>query len=393
MALDPAARLWTASAFRFDEIETSLEYRTEILTSRDGTEQRRAWRDHPRRSISFQSRGKASAFRDLRRDLIAHQRGPWAVGNPTTRVFSTSGMANGANQITLASVPSWAAVGEKVVLRDDARFGLYTIDSIASLTLTFDEINTGVDWPVGTKVMEALPARLADTISMQSVSPDVGFASIDFDVTPGEAFYAEPGAAPDTFNGREAWLTKPREIVPVEAQHQSALEALDYGIGAVAYFEPVTYPTLLQRLNYSPSPGNYSLFEDLFIRCRGRRTAFYMPTWRTDFAQVGSEASGSSSLTVEGDFTDLDGDSVFTAIAVEFLDDTFVLRTVSSIAANGSDSDFTLGATWGRAVDATTVRRIMWCPQWRFASDTLTTVWRAEIYPRVTFNLQTVESA
>lgn len=392
MALDPAARLWTAPAFRPEEIETGLEYRTEILLSRDGTEQRRAQRDRPRRSIAFQSRVSEECFRELRRDLISYQRGPWAVGNPTTRVLATSGMANGANQITLASVPAWAAVGEKVVLRDEARFGLYTIDSIASLTLTFDEINTGVAWPVGTKVMEALPARLADTISMQSVSPDVGFASIDFDVTPGEAFYAEPGSAPDTFNGREAWLCQPWRSDPISAQHQSALETLDYGIGAVAYFEPVTRPTLIQRLDYRPAPASYSLFEDLFIRSRGRRTAFYMPTWRTDFAQVGSETSGSSSLTVEGDFTDLDGDAVFTAIAVEFLDDTFELRTVTSIAANGSDSDFTLGATWGRAVDATTVRRIMWCPQWRFASDKLTTVWRAEIYPRVTFNLQTVES-
>lgn len=379
MPLEAGARLWRAPHFPLDAIEQELGYLTKIIRSRAGNEQRRALRVRPRRRVRLTHLVARDCLRAVLGDLRAYQPQAWGLPDRTRAIATTTVLANGASQVSVAAAPAWAVVGESVALRAGAAMEMFTLGAVVSNTLTFDETNPAADFPVGTRIMPVDPARLDPALSGSRPRQDLMAVTAVFDLLPGLALHLDPPAAPQSFNGRELWTRAPVKTDVLGEDFLSSLEAVDFGFGRVRHEIPEAFQRETLQIPYRPCDGPTMIeIEDLFRRALGRRGEFYMPTFAADLIPSGVTPMGSGILTVAGTetATAYSGSTVYKALAVQRADGSWEPQTVSSIGPSGNDTVITLGGTWAADVDPATVRRVCWLPVWRFASDSLTTIWR-----------------
>ena len=394
MPLDPAARVWPFGYSRLSPVIVERSYQTTIFASDAGREQRRATRDRPRKVVRFGVIAAGDCYRAFNREMHKYQSALYALPDWTRKTLSTTAFTSGTDQVDVADIAGWAAIGETVILANAGRFERYTIIAAAAPTLTFAETNTGTDWPIGTRVYAALPARLrAEAAAIRPVR-DVLTLDVGFDVVPTDEFYIEPGAPPLTFNGREVLAKPPHRIEAIDHSFVAGIEEVDFGFGPTARFKPIDYPVERCGLTYtSCNAAKAGELEDIFIRARGRQGEFYMPTWENDLVPTAPAGTGTSSLIVAGDdVADVYGGStVFKAVAVHFKDNTFEFNTVVNVTPGAGVSTLTVGSPWSRTIDPALIRRISWMPLCRFASDQLTTEWPIDGVGRMRIAVQTLE--
>jgi len=393
VSLEAGAVLWHHAIYPHAEFGVQFDYLTELQRSRNGHELRRAWRDRPRKRIQFTTRVAGECFRNVVRDIYANQRKPWAVPDISRRVASVSTMPAAGTQISVTAEQSWMVAAETIILISGSRTETRTIDTVGSGgVLTFVEINA-VEWPVGTYLMPALPARFEVNIGATRRRTDFVDFRASFQVTPTFELYVEPPAAASTFKSRELFTTPPRSIEPVDLRFLSDLEVVDFDTGAIAFNEPVTFPTEIDRYDYSPcdAPAMRAI-ENLFIRARGQRGSFYMPTFGYDLIPAMPALLGAGTLTVKGAnvATNFAASTVFKNIAIQYLDGSWQAMAVSLMSVNGSNTDLTLTGTLSGDVNVKSIRRISWLPRRRFAGDRISAAWR---YDRgsVTLPVRTIE--
>jgi hypothetical protein len=120
--------------------------------------------------------------------------------------------------------------------------------------------------------------------------------------------------------------------------------------------------------------------EQFFDRMKGRRTAFYLPTWEERLRArrlgavriVGVPRLGSALAT---DFGSIDYAVVNEGVAVCLTDGTMLYRRITDIARRAATA-WSRSIAWGVALSTANVARISRMPFSRFASDEMTTSWR-----------------
>ena len=394
MPLDPSARVWPFGFSRLSPVVVERSYLTSMVLSEAGREQRRAERDRPRKTLRFGIIAADYCYRRFNRELHRTPASLFALPDWTRKTLTTTVFTGGTSAVDAAAVEGWAAVGETVILAHAGRFERYTIAAVGTLTLTFVETNPGADWPVGTRIYAALPARLRAEVEATRPIRDVMSLEVTLDVVPTEEFYIAPPVAPVTFNGREVFPQPPHRIAPIDHTFITGIEEVDVGFGATARFQPVSYPAQRYQLTYTGcDAAKTAELEDVFGRARGRQGEFYMPTWEHDLKPTATASAGTTSLVVEGDdaASAYGGSSVFRAVAVHFHDNSFEFNTVSNVTPGSGVSTLTLGSTWSRDIDPLLIRRISWMPVCRFASDQLVTEWPIDGVGRLRMSIQTLE--
>jgi hypothetical protein len=137
--------------------------------------------------------------------------------------------------------------------------------------------------------------------------------------------------------------------------------------------------------------------EQFFDRMKGRRGAFYVPTWESDFVLAASATSGSSAFIASGtalfdDFGTTDYAAVNEGVAVCLTNGTILYRRITGITASGSDSRVAVDSAWGVALSSATVARISRMVLSRFASDDMTTSWRTPLSASSRLSFQQVSA-
>jgi hypothetical protein len=351
-------------------------FKTDIITSRAGKEQRRAVRNRPRKSLEFtvtEFAARANLFaRTLNKQISST---PIYMADYSRQQLTTSSLATGASVVTVDVQQPWM-VGP-VVLVNGSAMEVRQPGGVSGTTLTFGD-TTANAWPVGTSVYPALLGVLGTEIKGSRPADQTITATVTFDVTPTSEPEINPAAASTLFNGREVFLAKPDWGQTLNLNFGHPFETIDFGQGAVTYNQPIGFSHLTQQATWlQMTAAANGLIEDTFIRAKGQRGEFYMPTWVNDLPLLALAASGQPVFSVAGTdvATAYAGDTVFDAVCAVFNDGTFEFGKVSSIAAVGGNSRITLSANLATALDPTTVAMICWMPVWRFASDALTCEW------------------
>lgn len=366
----------------------SREYRTEIITSRSGREQRRAMRQTPRKRIEYLTGVKGDCLRDFDRQVVASQREGRTIPERVRFVTLPSGLGSGATSVTIDPVPSWIAADAALMLVNGADQSVRTVASVVGTTVNFVE-SEAVIWPAGTRLHPALDGYLEATIPSQLMAfahrvwRGVVDVSVIFHVDPGSEPEEDAGSAAATLAGREVFLTRPNRWTPISLNRlQEGAQSVDYGFGRVRRFFPVEFSTRLWEGSYTGCDfDNADELRQFFARMKGKQGEFYMPTWQADLVPTAGLTSAGTTITVSGTETDstFSSSTVFKAIAVRKLDGTWITRTVTNIAPSGGNSEITVGAAWGEDVALGSIDMVSWLPVWRFASDILTMEW-----PRIT---------
>ena len=126
MSLD----LWSHPVNWQSPVEEEILFRTEIITSRDGSEQRIAQRVNPRLAYRWQAMARQTALDALERRLGADLGRELVFAHPRSRTALAADAAAGATVINVGTPPDWLAVGQKAVLiRDDGRAETVTVAS------------------------------------------------------------------------------------------------------------------------------------------------------------------------------------------------------------------------------------------------------------------------
>jgi hypothetical protein len=395
------AEVWPfAPNWRLAPYAVRREYRTDLIRTRAGKEQRRALRQTPRKRINFIATQTGDCLRALDARMLDAQRVQLALADRPRWILLPNGIAGGADNTIVDTVPSWIIVGAELVLVDGSRHAIRTVNAIDVVTggtkLTFDETEA-LAWPVDTRLHPSLNGYLDANISAPNLSRrGVVPVAVVYHVDPGFEAAEDVGAAAFTFGGRELFLTWPTAWNPVALSRvQGDVGKVDYGFGRVRRFFPVAFSSRMWTATYAGCDfATSDALRQFFDRMKGRAHEFYMPTFQPDLVPLSALTTAGTTISVSGDSvaTDYAGSTVFTAISVRLADGSWIHRKIDSLAAASGDiTVITVTAAWGQNVALADIKLVSWLPVWRFASDIQTTTWQRPDQAEVQMAFQMIE--
>lgn len=390
----------------WDESYTiEYEFKTDVVRSANGREQRIQYRQTPRKTLKFDVALTRHQRREYQRVMTANQRGRFFVPEMTRYVTTTSVIpAEGIEVYVDQTAPWWLTEHDNyVILYDGENFSLRRIDfqgedSNSNPVIRFKS-DDAFEWPIGTKIFPALSCYIADDTQGNMLTNTVQTVSPQFFVRPGTPA-VEPATSPlYTFDNRELWLEKPNWADPPTTTDYHPTIFIDFGIGRVDRIADQDFQQQRLVLNYTGRDFAQSeMLREFFFRCAGQCREFYMPTWQYDIEAAQGWISGDDVIVVDGvDFAAVYADDPVrfgAGVALILNDGTIIYKQIESIFgevdSNGDgQSIIQLTETMGQDIDLEDVEKICWVPLWRMATDTATFEFLTDEVCQVSFTVQT----
>lgn len=374
----------------------TLSFRTEVLTSRSGKEQRRALRSTPRRALAFEVLAEGDRRRTLEGLLSASLDGAVTMPDFLKGVRTTSALPVSGSTVTVRNVPAWLTPGAAVALSWRRTVYEREVGSVVGLTVTFTAPSP-VAIGASALLSPLLSGWMLSGFSASSVTDTVWTGEQDFDVTPGSEDLDEGGA--DIYwwyEGREILRIKPNRVRAPTQTFSTSAETVDYGRGVMQRVAPAAFNTRVQQASYLRKTAADVLFlKQFFTRMKGQRGEFYLPTWAPDMTIAANVVGGSATITVAGRqiYDDYANDTVHRSIFILMQGGGYYARTIGSIGLSGGNSVLTLTSNWAFDLNAAEIKMISWMPVSRFASDTMTIEWVTDQVAQTVLSIRTLEAA
>lgn len=392
-----AARLWSYHPDWSAGYEITRAFRTDITASRNQSEQRRALRDVARVSARYRTVLQDDDLRAARHFLRARQNDPAAAPDFSRYALLTGASSSGGGTLTLADPPAWVAADRLLVLCSGTTSELVEVASVADPTITIAGTLDN-NWASGAIVRPALHGLLDGNLQSSRYRRSAAEMSVAIDVYPGGEPVEDEGAASDTFNGYEVFTAEPEWSRKPSLNYLWPVEQIDYGIGRAAQFRPVNVAQQLDEAEFAGLTAATALaIEQVFLRAKGRRGAFYRPSGEKDFVLAATASSGASTFLASGsdlvdDFGAVDYGGNPAAIEVCKTDGTRLRRLITGITPSGGNSSVAVNSAWPSDLTTSNVARISWMPLVRFASDEMTTLWRTPSSATIRASFQSVKA-
>lgn len=362
-----------------DNIRLNYEFKTDIITSQSGREQRRALREDARKDWEFSALVYRTAYREKMAQVTSRFDSDYYFANPVYKARLNAAAAAGVSVLSVASVPDWLVEGVVAVLLAGSVAEAVLISEIDGTDITIAGIVMNA-WASGTRLHLAETIKTDVALKTTAETADVITLKNALLVDVLNEDYSGESVAGTTFNGREMFLKSPNWRGGIGIDFESDRNDVDYGSGLRDVFSPVPF---LQRDSKATFVGR-TLAEteeviNLFKRMKGRRGEFYMPTGMVDLIAASSLVSGQATLTVAGRYAAMafnnsggvDSALVLKALLVYLRDGTTLPRLISSVARSGENSVFTLSTTWPSTITVASILKISFLPVVRFATDAL----------------------
>ncbi len=367
----------------------SHEFKTETITSRDQTEQRRALRALHRVSYRFLStlRDDMAPARTAR--LSARQAQSFVIPHARLSTGLTVTISAGTAAFTLDSDVDWGQIGlDLVFVRPDKTMEWGRILTYSAGVGTLED-NVLVDIPAGSTVRHGIRGRFNKATLLRFRTNYVGEMDADFLAEPGNVYRLPSGADTEIYNTRPVWQLKPNWSRGPEVRWDQFQDVLDVGFGVRGYVDPVDYVARRTNAQYllTDSTSQDELY-GFFIRRFGKRESFYMPSWIREFFAT---AITTTTLTVAGLETSelFSADPVHRHVVLFLKDGTRVYAEVASVAPVAGESVITFVASIA-AIVFTDIIFTTWLLPCRFASDKLEFTWVTNTVAPVTIPVQTI---
>jgi len=364
-----------------DPYNVILEYKTEIITSRSGKEQRRALRRTPRKSLEYGITLSGAEARQFNSALSAWQAGNFFTPEITRNCKSTTAMPAVGLVVTVDALPGWLQLGTAVIIKSGDELDGRIVDQISGNTITFTTANKASDtrtWPIGTIVHPALFGRLASPMATRRRTSNVTEATVRFNVAPAsEPPLLNPPAADQSFNGVEVLTIRPNWAKPLDVERRFDSETIDYGWGKSQNFFPTNFSQRLMKATFlGKTRAEAEKVVGIFNRMKGQRGVFYMPTYERDM-DISPLAVAGVNLRLSGtEIADwLSDDKVYRNIAIVTRDKQIHCYNITAVAKITTiDTLLTLSTAVTSNVLSNAVI-VCWLPLCRFATDELTISW------------------
>lgn len=385
------AEIWNLLPNWQSGYKISYEYKTEIITSRSGNEQRRALRQTPRKWLEFSVQAAHDKAWRVRAMMDSWQDKAFIAPELTKSITTPSGVAPNALIMVVDSVPDWLRPDAFLVLRHGERQGMRIVESIDGNEVTFTSA-TAESWPEGTLVHPGLFGRVQEDQSVSNLTSSVSEFGFRYNVTPASEGAVNLGTPYSGYNGAELFPKKPNWANAPRVNFQADVENLDYGRGVAEFLTLRDFRRrVVQATFLSRSRAEAVEIEQFFHRMKGRRGTFYMPTYQPDIVAAEDLSVLNRFMTVSG--TDLlkfyESSPVYRHMILRFHDGSQLIKAVNAMAGQGGNTVIDTGTNWPRNIALSEIMMISWLPRWRLASDILTIEWLTDEVAQYQISIQT----
>lgn len=372
-------------------LRSTYEFQTTVEAWEDGTEQRRAIRQSPRRYLEFGAWLKRDRYREveamLRRPSAEHFSVP-DVGRPDAPAVSA---ASGYSATLLDALPSWLVAGAQVAVVDGIRVDLRTVSGASGDSVGF---STALSSPFasGTRIYPVVEADIGSGPQVTAATAELVTLTWNLAIVPGAAAedYGDPAAEHDD---REIWLRRPNWAAPLQSTFVQPIDRIDHGYGLPGRYAPVAVaPRITRTSHLLRSRAEIAELVAFFGRCRGRRGEFFAPTWLSDMnlAEPVLDAATTMRVTTPNLATRHPSTTVYRDILIDTWANGLLPRRVTIGASD--DTGSTLTVTEGLpALSPGDVAQICWLPLCRQGSDSLTLDFASESVASATLSPYALE--
>lgn len=361
----------------------TYQYLTEILQSRDGSEQRIAQRQSPRKTLEY----KARLFGDTRREFVnqmwTDQPAKFVHPEQSKVLFLDAPAKAGDVTLVLSETPGdWVRPGTILVFGSGSAAELKSVALYpAGNVLTLRSPVLG-NWSVDTQIFQATIGRYAPSLTFQHRTDDVSEAQIVFEVTPASESEFVSDAPKVSFDGREVFDLDADWSSPMTITKAHEVEDLDFGRGITSRATPVrfgTYSPTISLLLRSKASAEY--LRQFFGRQKGRQGEFWIKSPLADMRLRSDAAPGSNLIRVVGTTARdvFESGITHTAVAIILEDGlTVFAKVLSATTVGGFDTQFSLSTTFPTGLPMDAVDKVCWLTNARFGSDNLVIDWQTD---------------
>lgn len=368
----PLQHNW-ASSYRI-----SVEYKTDIMTSGNGKEQRRAVRSEPRYYLEANCNMPPDTKRKLDY-LMAAWGGKLMAAPVESMVVKTNQLMapeqKGVQIVPRDEKPFWFDYLQDVVLshEDMHESRRYMLGGATSISFTDESLT---EFPRGTRIRPLVYGWLDTNMSGNRITNTVGTAAYRFLVKPGSPFPAPDIGVPEYVGGLEIFMKKPNWASNVSVEYNWERSLVDYGYGTVEQYSPHDFHSRVTKADFTGrTPKEAYEVMHFYRRHLGMCREFLRPTWEDDipFAAL---AGGGLAILIDGTaFGEAyKGSTVFRRIMVRYRDGTFGHHVVDFVETLPDTNASVLWVTEPLPVAELTeanVIGISWVLVSRFAMDRL----------------------
>lgn len=371
------------------EVNVQWSFKTDVFTSRDGSEQRRALREKPRYRMEFfvsETEARARSLRTVAASSIRDK----MVFVDFLRAIQFGIIFSGYN-VAMSVIPYWIRGGRPLAFMQGSEFTIVKVLSIADGVLSIDRFITTDAY---TKIAPVVTGRFPSDMQFSKLTSRVVTTGLDFEEDPTTSLNPiDPLAEEDIdlfYREIPVLPVVPNWSSSVSETFQRNVDVLDFSFGAVDVYAPNKDAVWSSKMTcFARNAQQVRAVEDFFFRRKGQRDAFYCPSWSEDIKILSGAELGSRSVLCEGtDVYDLFFDSnTYRNISIA-IDGGAVLAGVINAVKEGVNTRLSLDVALPETV--TGKDKASWLMMVRFASDILGISWRTNEVAEFEINVVSV---
>lgn len=324
-------------------LNESLEWKTDIVTSYDGTEERRSLRSKPRRRINYRLTLHGNELNQFQNLLFGWQDRQYAMPVWQDKALIADMVAAGETVIPVATaVRSFFKGGLAILIKDTYTFEVFEIAEVHDDSLVTVE-PLEFTWNARTRLYPVNLGTLPSSIPTQRLTSKVMIGQIEFMADPvkTDPFIPDEPAV-ESMDGYELVYRKPNWSSPVGYDMESDSVLLDYESGAVQKVQKPAFPRQTRRVRWLlKSKADIASFRAFLGRMKGRYTPAYVPTWFGDFEVTGVSGLGSFAITVRrSQYGSMVGVATTQfAVLIRMRDGRKIVRKITGVSSPNQESE------------------------------------------------------
>lgn len=392
---NPEYRIFPLSHNFAQPINEAVEFKTDIIESSNGKEQRRAVRDEARRTITQYYTFDEKAKWALDRFMYVGRHRPALIADERSLAYTVAPMAPDAMSVAVKGPTGFATPGSMVLISDGVRKETRTVAGSSAGTISFSD-KTITAFPAKSRVSPVRLGFLDPSAQSQRLTNNAGTISFTFEIEPGNHLVTGDGS--DTIiDGMPYWTFPPNWNGSSEVQYMTAVDKVDYGYGRTAFFNPIKYSTRLTKHEFLSLNRTAALaLLSFFVRRRGRQGEFLFSTGESDIPYY-ALAGGSFSVLVDGEqfAYDFGDNTVFRRVLFRRRNRQDFSRLIDYLEPLPDTSSTAMWLTQALPTSQIAPADIFgasWCNVSRFASDRLELEWVAPGVARSAIQIQSLEN-
>lgn len=371
----------------------SMEWKTGIIRSFTGHEQRRQLRKMPRAELSYSTVLHADEARQFDNLMWGWQNRSFGIPFWPDRTVTTALAAQGTRTIPVATTGfSFRVHGLVVLYNSSTDFEVGEIESFTTTSVTVAS-TLARNWPAGTVIYPGFVGHLPAAFQVRRITDQLMLGTLSFRADPATfTSYAPAAAAPVTLAGVEIITARPNWDGDVNWEYQYQFDTIDYG-GAITWAGTEQRPRVLRTFRWLLNGRTeLRLFREQLARLNGMAKSAYIPSWNDDFTLLGTVSPADTGLLLtDNGFSRYVGSDVSRdGLMIRLRDGTVLYRQINGVSSTVSGLTVSVTQSLGRAILPYDVVGIHLMTKYRLASDRVEIKWETDRVATVEANFLSV---